>query len=132
MSPPTDVASYLFKISPAARPFLPLIRDKHHALSFVSVAQLLKWTIKHRWGAARIDALEQTLQKYVVLPYDQDAASTWARLSAGCEQVGRKMEDSDAWVAACALRHDLSLVTNNVKHFETARSLFGLKLLLPS
>ena len=42
------------------------------------------------------------------------------------------MAPHDAWVAACTLRHDVELVTNNVKHFEAAESLLGLKLQHPS
>jgi predicted nucleic acid-binding protein len=34
----------------------------------------------------------------------------------------------DTHVAATALRHDMALVTNNLKHFEAAESLCGLKL----
>jgi predicted nucleic acid-binding protein len=41
------------------------------------------------------------------------------------------MAPSDAWVAAAALRHDISLLTNNLKHYEAAKSLCGLKLLRP-
>jgi predicted nucleic acid-binding protein len=32
------------------------------------------------------------------------------------------MAPSDAWVAAAALRHDISLLTNNLKHYEAAKS----------
>jgi predicted nucleic acid-binding protein len=39
------------------------------------------------------------------------------------------MAPSDAWVAAAALRHDVPLLTNNLKHFEPAEALCGVKLL---
>lgn len=38
----TDVASFLFKNSPHAKPFRQLIKGKRLALSFVSVAELFK------------------------------------------------------------------------------------------
>jgi tRNA(fMet)-specific endonuclease VapC len=47
----TDVASFLFKKSPRAKPFRPLIRGKRLALAVVSVAELFKWTLKRRWGS---------------------------------------------------------------------------------
>jgi predicted nucleic acid-binding protein len=46
----TDVASFLFKNSPHAKPFWPLIKGKRLALAFVSVAELFKWTLKRRWA----------------------------------------------------------------------------------
>jgi tRNA(fMet)-specific endonuclease VapC len=127
----TDVASFLFKKSPRAKPFQPFIRGKQLALAFVSVAELFKWTLKRRWGAEKTAKLESTLRRYVVIPYDRDVAWAWARVVAACEDDGRPIAPSDAWVAAAALRHDLSLATNNLKHFEAVEALCGLKLLRP-
>lgn len=125
----TDVASFLFKKSPRAKPFRPLIRGKRLALAFVSVAELFKWTLKRRWGSQKTAQLETALHRYVIIPYDRDLAWAWARVVATCEDAGKPIAPSDAWVAAAALRHDLTLTTNNLKHFETAESLCGLKLL---
>jgi tRNA(fMet)-specific endonuclease VapC len=125
----TDVASYLFKNSPRAKPFRPLLKGKHPALAFVSVAELFKWTLKRRWGPRKVEQLETALRRYVVIPYDRDLAWVWARVVATSEDVGRPMAPSDAWVAAAALRHDVPLLTNNLKHFEPAEALCGLKLL---
>jgi tRNA(fMet)-specific endonuclease VapC len=125
----TDVASFLFKNSPHAKPFRPLINGKRLALAFVSVAELFKWTLKRRWGPRKTDQLETALRRYVIIPYDRDLAWAWARVVATCEDAGKPIAPSDAWVAAAALRHDVALATNNLKHFEAAESLCGLKLL---
>ena len=127
----TDVASYLFKNSPRARSFQPLLEGKRPALAFVSVAELFKWTLKRHWGPRKIEQLETALRRYVVIPYDRDLAWAWARIVAACEDAGRPVAPSDAWVAAAALRHDVPLLTNNLKHYETAETLCGLKLLRP-
>ena len=127
----TDVASYLFKNSPRARPFQPLLEGKRPALAFVSVAELFKWALKRRWGPRKIEQLETALRRYVVIPYDRDLAWAWARVVTACEDAGRPVAPSDAWVAAAALRHDVPLLTNNLKHYEAAETLCGLKLLRP-
>ena len=127
----TDVASYLFKNSPHARPFRSLILGKQPALAFVSVAELFKWSLKRRWGRQRVEQLESALKHYVVLPFDRDLAWAWARAVATCEDAGQPIASSDAWVAATALRHDMPLMTNNLKHFEAVESLCGLKLIRP-
>jgi len=127
----TDVASFLFKNSPRAKPFRPLIKGKRAALAFVSVAELFKWTLKRRWSPPKVQQLEAALHRYLIVPYERELAWVWARLVATCEDAGRPIAPSDAWVAATALRHDVELLTNNFKHFEAAEALCGLKLLHP-
>lgn len=125
----SDVASYLFKNSPRAKPFRPLLEGKQPALSFVSVAELYKWTLKRNWRPKKVQQLEVALRRYVVIPYDRDLAWCWARVAATCEDAGRSMAPSDTWIAATAVRHRVPLLTNNLKHFEAAESLCGLQLL---
>ncbi len=127
----TDVASFLFKNSPRAKPFRPLLNGKRLALAFVSVAELFKWTVKRRWSPEKVGQLERTLRRYIIVPYDRDLAWAWARLVAACEDAGRPIATSDAWVAAVALRHDMALLTNNLRHFEAAEAFCGLRLLRP-
>jgi len=125
----TDVASFLFKNSPHAKRFRPHIKGKRLALAFVSVAELYEWTLKRQWSARKTAKLESALHRYLIIPYDRDLAWAWARVVATCENAGKPIAPSDAWVAAAALRHDVALSTNNLKHFEAAESLCGLKLL---
>lgn len=125
----TDVASYLFKNSPHAKVFRPLLKGKQPVLAFVSIAEMYKWTLKRNWGPEKVEQLESTLRRYLIIPYDRDLAWAWARVVATCEEAGRAIAPSDAWVAAAALRHDVPLLTNNVKHYESAESLCGVELL---
>jgi tRNA(fMet)-specific endonuclease VapC len=125
----TDVASFLFKKSPFAIPFRPLLRGKRLSIAFVSVAELFKWTLKRRWKAENVVNLETSLRRYLIVPYDRELAWAWARVMATCEDAGGPMAATDGWNAAAALRHDVGLATNNLKHFEAAESLCGLKLL---
>ncbi len=125
----TDVASFLFKNSPHAKPFRALVKDKELALTFVSVAELFKWTLKRRWSPRKVGQLESALHRYTIIPYDRELAWAWARVVTACENVARPIAASDAWIAAAALRYDLPLATNNLKHFEMAATLCGLKLL---
>jgi tRNA(fMet)-specific endonuclease VapC len=85
--------------------------------------------LKRRWSPQKVEQLEGTLRRYVVIPYDRDLAWAWARVVAACEDAGRPIAPSDAWVAAAALRHAVPLLTNNLKHYEVAESLCGLELL---
>jgi tRNA(fMet)-specific endonuclease VapC len=54
----TDVASFFFEKNPHAKRFRPLTQGKGLALTFVSVAELFKWTLKRRWGTEKVAQLE--------------------------------------------------------------------------
>ena len=54
-----------------------------------------------------------------ILPIDALVADTCGRLVARTESQGRPIEARDAFIAATAQVHQLTLVTRNVSHFET-------------
>ncbi|MGA7496073.1 MAG: PIN domain-containing protein [Isosphaeraceae bacterium] len=109
--------------------FVPCSRASGRRWRSVSIAELFKWTLKRGWGPEKVEQLEAALRRYVVIPYDRDLAWAWARVVAVCEDAGRPIAPSDAWIAATALRHDVPLLTNNLKHYEAAETLCGLQLL---
>jgi toxin FitB len=53
-----------------------------------------------------------------VLPIDAPIAETWGRLVARSEAAGRTIGVMDAFIAATAVAHDLTLVTRNVSDFK--------------
>jgi tRNA(fMet)-specific endonuclease VapC len=54
----------------------------------------------------------------VIIPYDIEVCRTFGNLKATLEIAGRSVAPNDLWIAACAKRHALTLVTNNRKHFD--------------
>jgi predicted nucleic acid-binding protein len=65
----------------------------------------------------------------IILPYNEDVARTWGRVSAAAIQRGRARPASDTWIAACALTYGLPLATLNVKDFEDFAEHEGLDLI---
>lgn len=53
-----------------------------------------------------------------VLPVDVTVADSWGRLTASREAFGRPISVADAFIAATAAVHGLTLVTRNVADFE--------------
>jgi toxin FitB len=53
-----------------------------------------------------------------VLPLDVTVADSWGRLTASREASGRPISVADAFIAATAAVHGLTLVTRNVADFE--------------
>jgi len=53
-----------------------------------------------------------------VLPIDDQVAAAWGRVVARQEAKGRSIGVMDAFIAATANAHDLSVVTRNLRDFE--------------
>jgi predicted nucleic acid-binding protein len=94
-------------------------------LSIVSLAEL-------RHGIERLDngrrkaALDAWLREELPARFgarlklaDADTADQWGRMVARTQSLGRLIEPMDAWIAAIALQHNLTLVTRNTEDFET-------------
>lgn len=67
--------------------------------------------------------METHLRNFVVIPYDHEIARSYGRIQAGLKRNGTQIGASDAWIAACAVRHDTPLVTHNHKHFRQVADL---------
>jgi tRNA(fMet)-specific endonuclease VapC len=124
----TDIASFIFKGGDYADPYLPLLSGQELALSFMTVAELFQWAISRQWGDRRLSLLEQYLSNYLVIPVDQLLCREWARVRSDRQSAGRPISPQDAWIAATALRHDLPLVTHNIKDFV---GISNLRLIMP-
>ena len=125
----TDIASFLFKGSDYAEPYMPLLSGHELALSFMTVAELLQWAILRHWGDLRLAQLEQYLSNYIIIPIDWALCREWAQTRVARQHAGRVISPQDAWIAATALRHDLPLATHNVKDF---LEIPNLRLIIPS
>jgi predicted nucleic acid-binding protein len=93
-------------------------------LSVVTITEL-RYGIERLAAGKRRRNLENWLRddlakrfKRRILPIDFDIADMAGRLVARGEFVGRPMESRDAFIAATAEVHGLTLVTRNVADFE--------------
>jgi tRNA(fMet)-specific endonuclease VapC len=125
----TDIASFIFKGSNYANPYLPFLIGQELALSFMTVAELFQWAILRQWGDRRFAQLEQYLLNYVIIPSDQPLCREWAQVRASQQNAGQIISPQDAWIAATALYYDLPLVTHNIKDFQ---EIPRLRLITPS
>lgn len=111
----TDVISFSLKRDSRAALYAPHLLGKLICVSFMTVAELYRWTLARNWGKQRIDQLKAHLESMVLVNYDDAIAWEWAHLTS---VPGRPMPMADAWVAATALRHGVPLVTHNRRHYE--------------
>jgi predicted nucleic acid-binding protein len=100
------------------RLYSPYVIGKTIAVSFITVGELLFGARKRKWGAQKVAELQLRLRNAVIVPYDLAVCEAYGTLKAGLYESGRPIEDNDLWIAACAVRHAIPLVSNNRGHFE--------------
>jgi len=113
----TDVVSFIFKNHPIATEYLPDLIDEVPIISFMTVAELDRWTLEAGWGEARRIRLREYLERFVIFPYDPELCTKWAEVTVAAQSVGRRIECADAWVAATALLSRAPLLTHNRRDY---------------
>ena len=113
----TDVFSYSLKGDTRAALYKPHLQGKLVALSFVTVGELQFWAAKRKWGAKKLADLSTRLRSTVIVPYDLAICETYGSLKAKLEVSGKVVADNDLWIAACAIRHSIPLVTKQPRTF---------------
>ena len=92
-------------------------------ISVVSLAEL-RYGVERMAAGSRRNRLEQWLQHELplrfesrVLPVDVNVAEAWGRMVSRSEAAGRPIGAMDAFLAATAETHELTLVTRNIADF---------------
>jgi len=122
----TNVISEPMRVQPNAGvlAWLAEVDEDSVFLSVVTITEL-RYGIERLTTGRRRDRLEGWLRKDLssrfegrILPVDFEIADTCGRLVARSESLGRPMEPRDAFIAATAEVHGLTLVTRNASDFE--------------
>ncbi len=87
-------------------------------LSAVSAAELWEGVYFSRDPKRSQEALDLFLSGVDVLGLDEEICQRFGQLRGSMRKHGQTVGDFDLLIAATALRHGLTLLTNNRKHFE--------------
>jgi predicted nucleic acid-binding protein len=77
---------------------------------------------KRLGNLAKLRIIENTFE---IIPNGKESAENFGMLKASLEKSSARLDDFDLAIASCALVHNLTLVTNNVRHFNRIE---GLKI----
>ncbi len=58
------------------------------------------------------------IEEFTLLGVDTTTCDIFGRIKASLQLRGQLIDDFDTLIAATALQHDLTLLINNVRHFE--------------
>jgi predicted nucleic acid-binding protein len=101
---------YLKGIAAAVDRLNTLIDGRALATSIIVVGEVREGAIGQDASLARYDTM---LEGVDVLEVDYEVAVTYAELRSGLRKSGMLMSDNDTWIAATALRHDLTLISRD-------------------
>jgi tRNA(fMet)-specific endonuclease VapC len=121
----TDTLVYSLKGNKAVVRNLELHRHDILKISVISLMELFYGAYKSERVAANLAKVRRVADAFEVLALDFATAETFGMIKANLESQGTPLDDFDLVIAAGALAFNLTLVTNNEKHF---LRLEGLKL----
>jgi len=93
------------------------------ALSIISLAELYEGVYSSRDPDGDEQDLNNFLRGVTVLGLDTDIAKTFGRERGRLRAAGTLIGDLDLLIAATALHHNLTVLTNNRRHFERVAEL---------
>ena len=119
----TDWAiDYLHKAERTARRLEELL-PQGVGLSVVSLAELYDGLAGSRNPDADSEALRLFLEAVEVVPLDDDSCRVFGKERARLREAGNLIGDMDILIGATAISRDLTLLTNNRRHFERLQGL---------
>ena len=120
----TDILSELFKGHPTVREQTEKYLSEHSRLTFSQITQyeILKG-LRSKKAVKQIEAFTAFCQANTILPLTEAAILQAAQIYAELREDGRLISDADILVAAIAMTHRLTLVTNNTAHFKRIKDL---------
>jgi len=83
----------------------------------MTLAELDRWALERDWGARKRAEVLRVTADFTVLAFDRPLCAKWAEVTVGASRNGRPIACADAWVAATAPLHGLSLITHNSDHY---------------
>ncbi|EDN69535.1 PilT-like protein [Beggiatoa sp. PS] len=90
----------------------------HISISTLVLGELLYGARASQRKDENLDKVYQFLRIVNVVDFDQACAEQYSHIRASLRKKGRPTGETDALIAAIALAHNATLVTDNIKHFQ--------------
>src|SRR5689334_12414127 len=113
----TDTVSFALRGQGRVQKRILECRPSELCISAITLSELLYGAARRR--SSKLDALIGAFTANVaVMPFDETCAEHFGRIANELARRGAPIGDFDALIAAHAVALDVTLVTNNVRHFE--------------
>lgn len=113
----TDTVSFALRGRGGVRSAIARRPRPELCVSAITVAEL-RFGADQRGSAKLHELINGFVRTIETLPFDESCASHFGRIAGELRRRGMPIGEIDALIAAHALALDLTLITNNLKHFE--------------
>ncbi|MDP3104026.1 MAG: type II toxin-antitoxin system VapC family toxin [Candidatus Methanoperedens sp.] len=93
------------------------------SISFITLSELYYGAYKSQKIKKNIHNIEKLKKKLYVIESSEAVCELFGRIKVSLKDKGNIIDDADIFIAACTLAEDVTLVTNNEKHFERIEGL---------
>ena len=121
----TDTIIYIMKGNEAIKKNLQHHFSASLKISVITLMELYYGAYKSEKLASNLAKVRTIENTFEIIPAGKETAENFGLLKASLEKSGTRLDDFDLTVASCALAYNLTLVTNNLKHFSRIE---GLKI----
>ncbi len=118
----TDTVSYALRGEGRVGEAILAHRPSELCISSITLAEL-RFGAERRKSSKLDSAVAAFVSNVSVMPFDDECALVFGRVAADLAEKGSPIGELDVLIAAHAIALDLTLVTNNVKHFKRVRGL---------
>ena len=121
----TDTIIYSLKGHAAVEKNLAAHMEEPMSICVISLMELYYGAYKSQKKAGNLSKIKIIEKSFEIIPAGSESVEIFGMLKSDLERHGNPLDDFDLIIAACDMTHNLTLVTNNYKHFER---IDGLKL----
>jgi tRNA(fMet)-specific endonuclease VapC len=117
----TDTITNILKPRPSENLLsrLKLIQKRQQFISTITISEIVYGAEKSQQPKFHLDNLEKILLPAVnIVVFDAKAAYLCGRIRANLEKLGTPLDLADLEIASIAIANNLTLITNNTKHFK--------------
>jgi tRNA(fMet)-specific endonuclease VapC len=118
----TDSVSYVLRGQGDVAARMVEHRPSELCISSITLAQL-RYGADRRKSARLHHMIDRFSVNAAVMPFDETCATYFGQIGSDLAERGTPIGDLDVMIAAHALALEVTLVTNNVKHFNRVRGL---------
>lgn len=121
----TNICVYWLKGNSAIEHKITAIGLDRLALPFITVSELFYGAYKSQKTEANLQLVRELTTQLETIESDNNICELFGELKARLAKSGQLIDDADLFIASCAIVNDMTLVTNNTRHFER---ITGLKI----
>lgn len=114
----TDTIIYFLKGDPQVVKKVLHLDSKSIHTTIINHSELLFGAHNSAHIEKNLKKISQFLNAVSILPYNQDASQKFVQLKASLKAKGKLIADMDLMIASICLGQNITLVTNNSRHFE--------------